>query len=190
MLEITFACAILVVLVALGAMISMGNERQRKALQGLREQVQAWTEQDIRLKREKLSREIVVEDPRAWIETTAARLLGSLPGLTTLTPWECEGGQALVGLCKDGRRLVFTPVPQAKFLQMVGANRKGKLAQMDVTILGDNPKRTPVYELSVVNAGLFFDLEDNQVWTQITGQQLVADHLWMYEVPARIGNSR
>jgi hypothetical protein len=59
---------------------------------------------------------------------------------------------------------------------------KGKLSQMNGSILGDHPKRLPVYELSVVNAGLFFDLEASQVWNQTTGQNLVTDHLWMYEV--------
>ena len=38
-------------MVFFGALISVGNERQRKAIDGIREQASFWAEQDLRLKR-------------------------------------------------------------------------------------------------------------------------------------------
>ncbi len=51
-MEILIGTSFVFTFVLLGALISLGNERQRRAIDGLREQTQAWAEQDIRIKRE------------------------------------------------------------------------------------------------------------------------------------------
>ena len=55
-MEYLIGTSVLLAVLLLGALISAANERQRKAIDGLREQVEAWAEQDIRIKREKLAR--------------------------------------------------------------------------------------------------------------------------------------
>jgi len=40
----------------------------------------------------------------------------------------------------------------------------------------------PVYELSVVTAGVFFDLEAQNAWQQVTGETLEAERLYLFEV--------
>ena len=63
-MEYLIGTSVLLAVLLLGALISSANERQRKAIDGLREQIEAWAEQDIRIKREKLARQIAVPDPQ------------------------------------------------------------------------------------------------------------------------------
>ena len=184
-MELILGTTVLFAILLLGALISSGNERQRKAIDGIREQAEAWAEQDIRIKREKLARQISVPEPLAWLEKTAARALGSAPRLMTAVPWQKDGLTAIVGLCQDGRRLIFTPIPRERLLKALAQKGKGALAGMDSTLLGDHPKNTPHLELSVVTSGMFFDIEADQVWLAITGQALPAKHLTMFEISVR-----
>ena len=188
-MELFLAVTVLFAILLLGALISAGNERQRQAIDGLREQAERWAEQDIRIKREKLARQITVGEPLAWLEKVAADSLGSAPKLVTVTPWQKDGLNALVGLCQDGRRLVFTPIPRERLLKALKVKGKGALAGMNSTLLGDNPKRAPWFDLSVVTSGMFFDIEAAQTWQALTGEPLTTGRLTMYEVPA-LGNGK
>ncbi len=183
-MELFLAITVLAALLLLGALISAGNERQRQAIDGLRQQAEAWAEQDIRIKREKLARQIAVPEPLAWLEKVAAQALGSVPHLATLTPWQKEGMSALIGVCQDGRRLIFTPVPRERLLKALKTKGKGALSGMSGTLLGDNPAKTAFTELSVVSSGMFFDVEAAQAWQQLTGEPLTTGRLTLYEVPA------
>ena len=60
-MEIILAIVVGVAVIIFGALISMGNERQRKAIDSLREQVVLWAMQDLRIKREGLARDVHVE---------------------------------------------------------------------------------------------------------------------------------
>lgn len=183
-MEFFLAIAVLFAILLLGALISAGNERQRKAIDGLREQAESWAEQDIRIKREKLARQLAVPDPLAWLEKVSAAALGSSAKLITVTSWQKEGLTAIVGLCQDGRRLVLSPLPRQRLLSNLKVKSKGALAGMQTTLLGDHPERAPHYELSIVSSGMFFDLEAAQVWLTLTGETLPAQRLTMYEIPA------
>ena len=183
-MELFLGTIVLFGLLFLGALISRGNERQRKAIDGIREQAEAWAEQDIRIKREKLARQIAVSEPLAWLEKAAAIALGSSPRLVTVTPWQKDGLSALIALCQDGRRLVFTPIPRVRLLKALAQKGRGALAGMDSTLLGDSPKNTPHLELSVVTSGMFFDIEAGQVWQAVMGEALPVQRLGMYEVPS------
>ena len=184
-MEYLIGTSVLLAVLLLGALISSANERQRKAIDGLREQIEAWAEQDIRIKREKLARQITIPDPIAWLEKTAAQILGSAPGLVTATPWQKDNLTAIIAVCQDGRRLVFTPLPRERFLKAVQLKGRGVLAQAETSLLGDKPKDASHYELSVLTSGMFFDIEADQVWLAITGQALPAKHLTMFEIPVR-----
>ena len=67
-MDIFLAISVLISILLLGALISAGNERQRRAIDALRAQAENWAEQDIRIKREKLARQITVPEPLAWLE--------------------------------------------------------------------------------------------------------------------------
>ena len=51
MIDTIFAILVLGAVIFFGALLSIGNERQRKAIDGIREQASYWAEQDLRLKR-------------------------------------------------------------------------------------------------------------------------------------------
>ena len=62
-MEIILAVVVGVAVIIFGALISLGNERQRKAIDGLREQVVLWAMQDLRIKRESLARDVMALAP-------------------------------------------------------------------------------------------------------------------------------
>jgi hypothetical protein len=180
-MEIVMTITIVIALIALGAILSTGNERQRKAIQSLREQLEAWAAQDIRLKREKLSREVHVTDARAWLEAVAGQILGSIPHIQSVETWSKDDVTALVASCQDGQRLIFTPARRNRFLQVCRIP-KTRLTRMETGLLGDHPKKVENYELSILTCGMFFDLEASQAWQQLSGQTLPGDHLFMYVI--------
>lgn len=180
-MEIILTLSVLIALVALGATISMSNERQRAAIQKVHEQLQDWTEQDIRLKREKLAREVVIADPRRWLEESAGRALGSFPQIQSIETWAKEDASALIAICQDGRRLVFTPIEHKRFLSAVRQS-SSRLSRANPGPLGEQPEKAPYKELSIVSAGMFFDLEAQQVWQQLTNQRMPGSRLGLYLV--------
>ena len=182
-MELLIGISVLVIVFLLGAVISAGNERQRRAIDGIREQAEAWAEQDIRIKRETLARQIVVTDPLAWLEKTAAAALGSAPKLVSATPWQKEGMGAIVAQCQNGGCLVFTPVPRQRLLKALSDRSRRALDGIQTSLLGPSPAKAPYQELSLVTGGMFFDIEAAQVWQIVTGETLPVSHLTLYEVP-------
>jgi hypothetical protein len=183
MLDVVFALSVLAAVIFFGALISVGNERQRKAIDGIRDQAAHWAEQDLRLKRARAMRDVRVADARLWFMAVAARLLGTLPQVLTMNPWEAGDLKALVCPCQDGRKLVVTPVPPSRFIQAVRVSGRSRLAKVEVGLLGDRPKQVPVYEMNIVTCGPFFDLEAKQAWQQVCGSSLDAERLYLFEVP-------
>lgn len=186
-MDILIGTSLLIAIVVLGALISAGNERQRKALDGIREQVEAWAQEDILIKRDKVARSIQVDAPLVWLEKTAAAVLGQAPGIISCTIWKKGGLLAIIAICNDGGRLVFTPVPRDRFLKSVRTTKRGVLAQADTSVLGDKPEKAPYYDLSIVTSGMFFDIEAAQTWETLSGQILPAKRLTMFEVAPRAG---
>jgi hypothetical protein len=187
-MEILIGTSFVFAFVLLGTLISLGNERQRRAIDGLREQTEAWAEQDIRIKREKLARQISVTEPLAWLEKTAALTLGTAPKLVMTSLWQQNNQTALIAICQDGRRLVFTPSPRERFLKALQGRKSGILARVETGPLGDRPGKVSSYVLSLVNCGMFFDIEAAQVWGSMTGENTPLSRLTMFEVPQPKGN--
>jgi len=184
MLDFVFAVSVLASALFFGALLSAGNERQRRAIDGIREQAARWAEADLRLKRAQAARDVKVDDPINWLAGVISRVLGESPVLTNLTVWEHEDARAMVAVCSDGRRMVVTPLPQDRFLKALRSRSRSRLARAEVGLLGDYPKRVPVHELSIITAGAFFDLEAAQVWHHIAGVSLGAERLYLFEVPS------
>jgi hypothetical protein len=187
MVDFVFAAAILAAVLFFGLLLSAGNERQRRAIDGIRLQAARWAEADLRLKRARAAREIQVDDPIHWLTRVIARVLGESLVLTGLTVWEHEGARAIIALCAGGHRMVVTPLPPDRFLKVLQARSRSRIAKAEVGLLGDHPRCVPVHELSIVTAGAFFDLEAAQVWQQVTGAVLSAERLYLFEAPPLAG---
>jgi len=183
MLDIVLSVSVLAAVVFFGALISIGNERQRKAIDGIREQAALWAIQDLRLKREKLARELMVDDPLAWLNKVAAGVLGENPCLSVIGV--AESPAALICHDGSGRFVVFSPASPSEIRRMI-RERRSRLSRLaSHHPLLPLPRGALSYELSILNSGILFDLEILIVWKALSdGQELSADRLWMYMLPA------
>lgn len=179
-MEIILAIVVASAVIFFGALISTGNERQRKAIDSLREQVVLWAVQDLKIKREHLAQTVQVPDPLGWLNKTASKVCGYDLILQVLEVFEepqslsCTSGGS-------GVRVVFSPLSPAD-LRRIKGGKQNRLSQFtDHNPLLFLPKDVTVHELSVLNAGFFFDLELTLAWKALTGQNLDSvNSLWMY----------
>ena len=187
MLDVLFALSVLAAVIFFGALISVGNERQRKAIDGLNTSYSRWAEHDLMIKRAAAAKTVRVEDPKAWLDNIATQVFGLSPKITTLSPWDAGEAKAMVAICLDGRKLVVTPILPASFRKMITVRkRKGAvaaIARTTVGILGNRPGKVPCCELNIISAGTFFDVEAGQAWEKLFNEKLGVDRLYMFEVP-------
>jgi hypothetical protein len=178
-MDAVLAILVLGAVIFFGALISAGNERQRKALDGIREQTALWAMQDLRLKREKLAREVKVDDPVAWLNQVVAKVYGESLDLTVTEVF--DNPQALVCTAKGGRKVVFSPATPED-VRRLKKERKSKLSRVGNTNpLMDLARGAEQMEISILNGGVFFDLELSQAWAAITRCDVQqSGKLWMY----------
>ena len=180
-MEIILAIVVTSAVIFFGALISMGNERQRKAIDGLREQVVLWAVQDLKIKREHLARIAQVPDPLGWLNKTASKVYGYDLNLQVVETF--EEPQALVCTSGDGSiRVVFSPLSPADIRRIKSSkqNRLSQFAEHHPLLL--LPKNVSAHEMSVLIGGYLFDLELSLAWKALAGHDLeMATRLWMYE---------
>jgi len=178
-MDAVFAILVLGAVIFFGALISVGNERQRQALEGIREQAVLWAMQDLRLKREKLAREVRVDDPLGWFNRIVSKVVGRDFNLKAVESF--GDPPALVCESEDrSSRVVFTPISPAE-IRRLKRERKNRLSQY----ANQNPLfslagNTAAYELTILNAGILFDLEVVLAWKSMTGEDLRGYSLWMF----------
>lgn len=178
-MEIILAIVVASAVIIFGALISIGNERQRKAIDGLREQVVMWAMQDIRIKREHIARDVDVPDPLGWLNQVASKVCGRDLKLQILEVFDSPG--ALLCSSGDGSmKAAFSPFSPADIRKMKhGRNRLNQFS--DHNPLLSLPRVVGVNELSILNEELLFDLKVSIVWKKLTGQSLVSiNRFWMY----------
>lgn len=186
MLEVALAVSVLAAVIVVGVLISIGNERQRKAIAQLRDDLRNWALGDLEIKREKASRETEIIDPLAWLHDAARKATG--------TSWELravakilENPDAVVVASTNGSYLMFSPEKPGRVRKLLkGPDRQSKTgplpSEMKMAVRGRS--RMEAFELSALNAGIFFDLEADRVWRMLTDRPLSANKLWLYEFPA------
>ena len=179
-MEIMLALSVIVAVIFFGALISMGNERQRRAIDGLREQVVFWATQDLRIKREKLAWDVRVDDPLRWFNQIAVKISGMASSLRLVEAIENLG--VLIFTADDGEcQVVFSTTSPDEIRRM----RHGKSNKLS-KYTNDNPliallPRADCYEVSVLNGGIFFDIELPKAWKALTGKDFGnMDRVWMY----------
>lgn len=179
-MELILAIVVAAAVIFFGALISAGNERQRKAIDGLREQVVLWAVQDLRIKREKLARNVEMTNPIEWLNKTITKAYGLNLNLQTIEFFDYP--QALLCASADGRtKVLLSPLAPAE-IQQVKRSRRSRLFQY-----GENhpllslTRRVPAYEFSVLNSNLLFDVELPLAWAGLTNQETSSlERLWMY----------
>lgn len=178
-MDAVFAILVLGAVIFFGALISAGNERQRKALEGIREQAAQWAMQDLRLKREKLAREVKVDDPVGWLNQVVAKVYGENLGLTVTEVF--DNPQALVCMANDGRKVVFSPASPDDIRRLTLKQTDRLSRATNFHPLSKFSRKMEHLKLSILNAGVFFDTELPTAWKRVTGHdELAPDSLWMY----------
>jgi len=177
-MDAIFAILVLGAVIFFGALISAGNERQRKAIDGIREQAAQWAMQDLRLKREHLARDVKVDDPVAWLNRVVAKVVGEDLGLVVTEVF--DNPQALICSSKDGRKAVLSPLAPMDISKLKSGN-KARLSR-----LGNNHplillnRDTESQEISILNGGILFDLEMPLAWKFLSGLDADFETLWLY----------
>ncbi len=180
-MEIILAIVVAAAVIFFGALISIGNERQRKAIDALREQTELWAVQDLRIKRERLVREVRVDDPLAWLNKVVTKVSGLVMNLQSVE--FLEEANTLLCMSGDHETRIFVSPFSPKEIQRIKRERRSRLSQFDKK----NPllflsRTTIAYEFSVLNAGILFDLELQLAWKGLTGREIDQhEKLWMYK---------
>lgn len=180
-MEILLAIVVASAVIFFGALISLGNERQHKALDELRKQTELWALQDLRIKRESLARNVRVEDPLHWLNKLVTKLKGINLNLQVIEFF--DEPQTLTCVSGDGNtKLVFSPLsPEA--IRSLKRSKPSRLAQLaNSNPLLSLPRNCRVFEISVLNGGILFDLELPLVWKGLTGQTVEQmERIWVYD---------
>ena len=179
-MEIVLAIVVGGAVIFFGALISLGNERQRKAIDGLREQAVLWAMQDLRINRVQLARDVHVDDPLGWLNKVAARVCGY--GLNLQVIEAFENPRALICATGDGgEKVIFTPHSPGEIRTMKRAKHSRLSQYADRNPLLSLPRNTITFECSVLNNGFLFDLELPLVWKSLTGNNVdEMSIIWMY----------
>ncbi len=182
MTETILAIAILISLVVLGGLISIGNERQRKAIDKISKNAQAWAIEDLRLKRGQIEGSISIEDPVAWLSTAASRVLDRQLQLSLI---EVLDNPAAIS-CVDntsGETLLFSLL-SPKELRSLSREKRSELSKRGA----HHPllpwrKEIEFVEMNILNAGIRFDLELPVMWQEVMKEKLDKGQLWGYILP-------
>ncbi len=180
-MEIILAIVVASAVIFFGALISMGNERQRKAIDNLREQVVLWAVKDLQIKREKLAREVRVDDPLNWFSNVVAKTCNFDGTLQVLEVF--DGPRAMVCAYPDiDKNIILTPF-SPDMVRRVAREKNSRISKFaDRNPLLNLPRNVSIKEISVLNGGYLFDLELPLAWKGLTGQDVPQmDRIWVYE---------
>lgn len=179
-MEIILAIVVVTAVIFFGALLSAGNERQRKAIDGLREQAVLWALQDLRIKRERLARDVQIDDPLGWFNRITAKARGHNLNLQVVE--YSEKPRVLICSAEDaGTRVVFTLSSPAEIQAMKRAKGNQLSRYADRNLLLSLPRGAIAFECSVLNCGILFDLELSLAWKGLTGNSIdETGFMWIY----------
>ena len=179
MIDYLLALTVIIALIVFGALISVGNERQRKAIDSISQQTQAWAIEDLRLKRGQVEANISIANPIAWLNTAASRVLERQ---TQLSVPEIAENPLVVSFVDhhSDETLVFSLL-SPKMLRKLSKEKRSELSKRtnQHPLIPWRKGITPL-EMTMLNAGIRFDLELPVAWKGITKEQTNSEHLWVY----------
>lgn len=182
MIDYLLAFTVLIALIVLGALISVGNERQRKAIDSISRQTQAWAIEDLRLKRGQVEANISIDNPIAWLNTAVSRMLGRETQLSAPEITESPLAVSFVDHY-SGETLIFSLL-SPKVLRKLAKEKRSELSKRT----NQHPlipwrKSISSFEMTILNAGIRFDLELPMAWKDIAKEKTNSEKLWAYILP-------
>lgn len=174
-----------VVLVALlAALITIGLERQKRELAGMRREIEGWAKADLELKRSAAASTVKVDDPLGWLSRVATRATGAETKLVNILKEKSEDPHYILALDDKGMRYYFSATTpdglrryRAPSRALFASRLARAVAQHPLVPL---PGNSQSYQMSNLNCGLLFDLEAAQVWKLQVQEDLVMKELWLY----------
>jgi hypothetical protein len=182
MTDLLLAIVVIGAVIAFGALISIGNERQRHAIDNLHHAYKQWAVQDLRLKRGVISSQIRIDDLTAWLTKTTSLAFGCQTDVIDCQVHNVPVATVEFREAASGATVVFaleSPQLLMPMLKKKHSAIRGNLGSNPLLRVG---KKTPVVELSILNAGMMFDIELPVAWNKLTGQETQADVVWAYIV--------
>lgn len=181
-MEILLAIVVASAVIFFGALISMGNERQRKAIDGLREQVVLWAIQDLKTKREHLAQNIQIDDPINWLNNIVYKVYGYDPKLQFEEFFEQP--QCIVfSILDNTTKIVLSPLSPMVIRKINQINRNQLLKFANTNPIFNLALKDDVFEITPLIGGPMFDRELEIVWKKITNQNIVSiGNLWCYRI--------
>lgn len=181
-MEIILAIVVVCAVIVFGALISLGNDRQRKAIDELREQTELWAMQDLRIKRERLARDVRVDDPIEWLSQLLGKVCNFEGRLQVVEAFD-EPRALVCASMSGGEKVIFTPTSPVSIHRMMSKKRSRISQYTDRNPLFALPRHVSVHEISVLNGGILFDLELPLVWKRLTGQEASQmERIWVYRI--------
>jgi len=181
-MDAIFAILVLGAVIFFGALISAGNERQRKAIDGIRERAAQWAMQDLRIKREHLARDVKMDDPVAWLNRVVAKVVGEDLELDIK---DFSNDKKQIGCITADGRMVILSLDSLESKEKNTRRKAQKLRSLPSAPVILLPKDNTVFELSILNAGILFDHELGAFWKAVSNRDIPdCDKLFLY-----IGNS-
>lgn len=157
----------------------MGNERQRKAIDGLREQVVFWAVQDLRMKREELAQGITINDPLDRLNKIVSKAFKQDVDLRVIESYE-EPNALFCSLQGLNKKCVLSPLSPNTVKKLRG-QKSGRLSISHQNPLTFMPKQVEIYEFSILNSSIMIDVELPIIWKALTNQEVKQmEILWMY----------
>ena len=178
--DLLLAVVVIGAVIAFVALISVGNERQRRAIDALHQAYKQWAVQDLRLKRGTVSAHIRIEDLTAWLTKITSLSFGRK---TIVMDYQLHNSPVNTVEFHDaevGKTIICTlesPDVLKSILKKKRPVLRGELRPNPLFRVG---KKTPTVELSMLNAGVMFDVELPIAWNTLTGQATESDTLWAY----------
>jgi hypothetical protein len=179
-MELLLALAVITAVICFGALISLGNERQRRAIDELREQVVLWAIQDLRIKREHLVREVRVDDPLGWLSRMTEKILGPVVNLKVVEFFQ-DPSVLVCSNENENHRIIFSTLSPDEVKGLRNARKNRLTNPIMSNPLLSMPRKVVAYQLSTLNCGFLFDAEFELAWKGITGHSAEkSGRLWMY----------
>lgn len=178
--DLFLSIIVVAAVVVFGALISVGNERQRKAIDRLHVAYKQWAVQDLRLKRGTVASQIQINDMPGWLTKATTLGLGRKTSILDVQKHETPVPTIEMHDSETGKTLVCvvdTPDTVMNILKRRKPVIRGDLRSNALFRIG---RKTPVIELSMLNAGSLFDVELPVAWKTLTGEVTDSETLWAY----------
>lgn len=180
MTDLLLAVVVVGAIIAFGALISVGNERQRRAIDALHQAYKQWAVQDLRLKRGTVGLQTQVADITAWLTKVTSLALGRKTGVMDYQLHQAPILSLEFYDVELGSTVVCALEPPQVLLHMLKKKNSALHSELRANPLFSVGKKTTAVELSILNAGTMFDFELHAVWNTLTGQATESDTLWVY----------